>query len=474
MKKKIIVPLVVVLVLAVIGVFAYPSLSASLGRSQAQTSYQTEAAQTGSIALTVGGTGTVRPNQSATISWQTSGTVASVHITKGEQVLADAILAQLDDDSVSQSVMQAQTDLVNAQAELDQAINNNQARAEAQLALIQAQQDLSGAEKEAQSKLYQRASQETIDIAKANLINANEALDQAEEVWEQSHGAGEDSPVYAAGLSQYARARQEQQQAEYNYRYVSELPDPLKVKEANLLVDQAEAALLAAKQEWEKVKDGPDPDKVQAAQTRIDIAQATLDQIYLKAPFTGTIMDMDTQVGDLVNGGTAAVKIDDLSHLFVDVEISEVDIRQVRIGQKVEMTFDALAGEEFQGVVSDIAGYGTSTSGTVNFTVTVEIQNPTVEIKPGMTAAINVTVSQINDALLVPSRAVRTVDGQRVVYVLKNDMPAAVEISLGASANSYSQISEGAVNVGDLIILNPPSGGFFPAAGARGPGARQP
>lgn len=468
MKKKIVIPLALVLILVVAGIVAFPSISASLSGSQTQNNYQTETAKNGSISETVGGTGMVRATQSATISWQTGGKVSKVNVEKGEQVAADAILAKLDESSLSQNVMQAKTDLVNAQAELDQAINNSQARADAHLALIQAQQDLDDAEKEAQSKLYQRASQETIDIAHANLINANEALDQAENVWEQTKETGEDSPVYAAGLSQWAKARQQQQQAEYNYRYVSELPDPLKVEEANIKVDQAKAALLAAKQDWEKIKDGPDPDKVLAAQTKIDIARAALDQINLKAPFAGTVIQIDSQVGDLVNSGTTAIKIDDLSHLFVDVDISEVDIRQIQTGQEVSVTFDALSGQDFDGMVTDIAFFGTSTNGTVNFTITVEIQNPTPEIKPGMTAVINVTVNQLDGVLLVPSRAVRTVNGQRVVYVLKDDQPIAVNITLGASANNYSQIAEGDINEGDMIILNPPSSGVFPSGGFGG------
>ena len=55
----------------------------------------------------------------------------------------------------------------------------------------------------------------------------------------------------------------------------------------------------------------------------------------------------------------------------------------------------------------------------MNFTVTVEISDPDASIKPGMTAAVNIAVSQLDDVLLVPSRAVRTLDNKRVVYVLQ-------------------------------------------------------
>ncbi len=378
-------------------------------------------------------------------------------VQKGQQVEADASLAELAPTSLSQNVLQAQVDLVSAKDALDKAMNNSEARADAHLAMIKAQQTLDDAEKESQSKLYQRASQETIDIARANLINANEALDQAEAVWAQTRGAGEESPVYAAGLSQYAAARQQQQKAEYNLNYVQELPDPLSVEEVNIQLDQAKAQLLTAKQAWEKVKDGPNADDIQAAQVRVDIAQATLDLMRLTAPFAGTITQVDSKPGDLVNPNTAAFQIDDLSRLLVDVDISEVDINQVQIGQAVSLTFDAIPGQDYSGVVTDIASFGSTKDGAVTFTVTVEIQDPSSEIKPGMTAAINVTVSQLDDVLLAPSRAVRTVDNKRVVYVLKNNIPMPVEITLGASANNYSQITSGDLKVGDLIILNPPA-----------------
>lgn len=470
MKKKVLIPLIVVIGLAVIGFFVYPSVKAPLNGKQAQSSYQTEAAKNGNISVIVGGTGNVRANQSATIAWQTSGKVAQVTVKKGQQVEEDTVLAKLEPSSLPQNVLQAQVDLVNAQDALDKAINNSQARADANLALVQAQQALDDAEKEAQSKLYRRASQETIDISRANLILANEALEKAESNWDRSQGAGEDTSIYAAGLSQLAKARQDQQRAEYNLRYVEGLPDPLLVEESNIKVDQAKAKLLTAKQNWEKIKDGPDADQVLAAQTRMDIAQATLNLAQVTAPFAGSITRIDIQVGDLVNNGVQAVKIDDLSSLLVDVDISEVDISQVQIGQPVSMAFDALTGQEFNGTVNDIASSGTSNGGSVNFTVTVEIQNPSLEIKPGMTAAINITVNQLTDVLVVPSRAVRTVDGNRVVYVLKNDQLQSVDITLGSSANNYSQITAGDIKIGDLVVLNPPSGGLPMGPGAGGSG----
>ncbi|MBI9049948.1 MAG: efflux RND transporter periplasmic adaptor subunit [Anaerolineaceae bacterium] len=475
MKKKkylrigIIVGAIIIVVVSIIVVNGIRANNA------AQSEYQTEAASIGDISIMVSATGAVRANQSANLIWQTSGKVSDIHVAKGQLVEEDAILAELASTSVSQNIILARVDLITAEEALDKAINNSEARANAHLVLIQAEQALDDAEDESASKLFQRASQETIDIAKANLINANDALDKAEDLYERTRGSGEDSVVYAAGLSQYAKARQDQQSAEYNLRFVQDLPDPLTVEEVNAKLEQAKALYLTAKQDWEKVKDGPNEEDVLAAQARVDSAQAALDMANLSAPFDGTVTDIENKVGDLVSTGSKGFQLDDLSHLLVDVEVSEVDINQVSIDQVVEITFDAIQDQIFDGVVTDISMFGANTTGSVNFIVTAEIDDPTVLIRPGMTAAVNIEVEQLQGVLLVPSRAVRTLNDNRVVYVMKGTSPMPVEITLGASANAYSQIVSGDISEGDMIVLNPPATlqGFGPPSSGMGGGGMQ-
>jgi HlyD family secretion protein len=92
----------------------------------------------------------------------------------------------------------------------------------------------------------------------------------------------------------------------------------------------------------------------------------------------------------------------------------------------------------------------------VSFEVEVEVLNPDSSIKPGMTAAVNIVVSHIENVLLVPNRAVRVQDGQRVVFVMRDGLPVTVEITLGASSETDSEVLAGELKVGDLIVLNPP------------------
>jgi HlyD family secretion protein len=109
---------------------------------------------------------------------------------------------------------------------------------------------------------------------------------------------------------------------------------------------------------------------------------------------------------------------------------------------------------------------GTATQGVVNFKVTVELTDADASVKPGMTAAVNIVVEEITDVILVPNRAVRLVDGERVVYLLEEGEPVMKEIRLGSSSDTMSVVAVGDVLEGDVVILNPPSLEFGPG----GPG----
>ena len=139
-----------------------------------------------------------------------------------------------------------------------------------------------------------------------------------------------------------------------------------------------------------------------------------------------------------------------------------LDINSISLKQPVDVSFDAILGKNYKGTVVEVSQVGTVTQGAVNFTVTVELTNADAAIKPGMTAAVTVLVKQLDNVLLVPNRAVRVVDGQRIVYVLKNNLPVQVKIRLGSTSDTDSEVVGGDLKEGDLIILNPPS---FGAAG---------
>jgi HlyD family secretion protein len=423
-RRKAILAIVVVLVAA--GVFLFTRLNAS---AQEASVYETEPAALGELTAIVGASGTVRANQSVSLVWKTSGTVAQVNYQVRDQVKAGDVLAILDATSLPQSVILAQADLVSAKKALEDLLSSDTDLAQAAINLRQAQEDYDDAREYRQS-LNERVTYEIVKIVV------------------------QQTPLGPRKVPRITT--------------VKYYPDEDEKAIADEKLALAKAKLEDAQRTYDRLKDGPNPDDVAAAQARVNAAQAALDQAKIIAPFDGVITEAKPQVGDIVSAGQSAFRVDDLTRLLVDVDVSEVDINQVAVGQPATVTFDAVPGKTYHGRVTEVGVVGTTTNGAVNFSVTVMLNDADEQVRPGMTAAIEIEVVHLADTLLVPNRAVRVINGERVVYVLRDNQPVAVKIELGASSDSYSQVSSGDLKVGDLIILNPPAASLQPGPGNGG------
>jgi HlyD family secretion protein len=316
---------------------------------------------------------------------------------------------------------------------------------------------------------------QNIILAEAELVSANQAL---EEVLDSDTARAQAWIALRAAEDAYEKAYDYRQYLNYPVRktrvdlvkqvtpygivdvpktktYKTEATEE-EIAKADADLDLKEAQYEDAKRAYDRIAEGPNQDDLVAAQARVDAAQATLDLAHLNAPFAGTVTEAFPIPGDQVSTGTVAFRIDNLNSLLVDVELSEIDINSISVGQPVTLSFDAILGSEYQGQVVKVAQAGAVVNGVVNFTVTVELTDADERVKPGMTAAVNIVVQEINDAVLVPNRAVRLVDGDRVVFVTgENGMPEKVEIRLGQSSDTMSVVIGGDLKEGDEIILNP-------------------
>ncbi len=463
MKKVIIIILIVAL--AAGGYYGYQRYRQAQAASQ--TNYQMVKAVNGNLTATVGATGTVRANQTVMLSWQTTGIIQEVKYQEGDLVKANEVIATLDPTSLPQNIILAQADLVTAQRNLDSLRQSGTAKAQAQLNLTQAQTAYDKAKTHREGLKYPRASQTNIDNAWTQYQFALSQVAQAQNSYDRTVNLPNDNLLKVQTLSSLTSAQKARDQALATYNWLTGKPQASDISDADAKLAVSEAQLQDAQREWDRLKNGPDPQDILAAEARIDAIQATLNLARLSTPFTGTITDLHMKVGDLVSPTTAVqaatasptpgVRIDDLSHLLVDVQVTEVDINRISIGQPVTMSFDAILGKTYNGKVIQVARSGISTGGVVNFTVTVEITDADDNVRPGMTAAVNIVVSQLNDVLTIPNRAIRLRDGQHVVYMLKNGTPTAVEITIGSSSDTLSQVAGGDVKAGDEVILNPPT-----------------
>lgn len=457
--RKWVIGLIIVAVVAVAGYFIWQNINRNA--SQGTTDYQTSAVQRGDLTAIVGTTGTVRANQTASLTWQISGRIGEILVSIDDSVSGGQTLAQLSKDSLPQSVILAEADLINARKALDALLNSDIASAQAQLALVQAQEALEQAENRRESKEYQRASNATLDSARASYILAQDAVEKAQEFYNQFSIFPEDDVNRASALSSLSAAIQQRDRALAQLNWLLGMPDALEVSQADANLAVAQANLEEAEREWERLKDGPDPEEVRAAEVRIVAIQNTLETAMLQAPFSGTITEVYAAVGDLVNPGTIAFRMDDLSRLIVDVQVPEVDINRIQPGQIARISFDAIQERDYTGEVVEVARVGTiSPAGGVDFTVSIELLDADALVLPGMTAAVNIVVEQLSDVLLVPNRAVRLRNDMRVVFVLRDNALTQIEIELGAVSDTFSEVVAGDLQVGDLVVLNPPPEDF--------------
>ena len=409
--------LLIGLLLVVIAAGAYTFWQRS--KKDTATQFQTAKIERGNLVATIGATGTVRAKQSTTLIWQAGGTVDTVNVKVGDNVPADFVMAYLAKTSLPQTIILAEADLANAQKSLDDLLNSDTARSQSAITLRDAQ------------KAYDRA----VNYRKE--LNGKIHLKKIVYKWFGNRQV----PI----LKEYRG-------------YVD---DATKTK-ADEDVALKKAKLDDAQREFDRLNAG-NLVEIKAAQARVDAAQATLNLARIVAPFPGIVTESHPLPGDQVGAGATAFRLDDLSSLYVDVEVSEVDINSVAVGQTATLSFDAILNKDYHGEVVEVAKVGNTIGGVVNFTVTVEITDADDLVKPGMTAAVNVVVQEQKDVVLIPNRAVRLVNTERVVYVLVDGKPKAVKVLLGASSGIDSALVGGDLKEGDPIILNPPTvnGGPF-------------
>lgn len=204
------------------------------------------------------------------------------------------------------------------------------------------------------------------------------------------------------------------------------------------------------------------------AQETYNIAVANAEKRTVRAPKSGSVVVMNAQVGASTDSAANAgglIQIADLSQMTVKVQVNEVDISRVSVGQMAKATFSALPGVELDAQVTRIAtvagsgedshGYG---GGVVTYDVSLLIPQPAAELKPGMTANVQIMLQSVPDTLMVPSSCVAMDEtGGSYVMVVTDFKTSAVErrsVTVRASDQTTSAI-EGDISEGDEVLLDP-------------------
>lgn len=194
-------------------------------------------------------------------------------------------------------------------------------------------------------------------------------------------------------------------------------------------------------------------ESLRSAEISMQNQQDNMSNYTITSPISGTIIEKDAKQGDALTSGSTLCVIYDLSYLEMVINVDELQIGALSVGQKVQLTADAVTDKTYVGTVTRVSMKGSSSGGTTTYPITIRIDN-TDGLRPGMNANAEIVVAEANNALVVPNAAV--IRGGYVLVSKKSpsaanaveDMDAPdgyvyVKVETGVSDDSYTEIKSG-------------------------------
>lgn len=337
--------------------------------------------------------GNIVPRDYSNIILRSGGKIAEVLVKEGDVVEADAVLLRLGDREQAEAALAAaKLEQESAQQAVDDL--NEQVLKASSLA----QQELTAASnalieaRQRRDDLDTDEYQADLDDARAKVISAQDELEDAQEEWDKYKDMDPDN-------ANYKRAEDRLEDAQRAYNDAVRERDRLinQMEEANAEVAAAEARFEDAKREWEKRKDGkPAADEMALAKLRLDnaiaqtaAAEAALKNLEVRAPFAGTIVELNAAAGEVIPANQQVILLADLSELYVETtDLTERDVVKLSEGQAAIVMPDALPDLSMTGEVVKIARSSGKKGGDVIYTVRIKLDDPDPRLRWGMTVEV--------------------------------------------------------------------------------------
>jgi len=384
------------------------------GGGQEEVSQQLIEVVRGDLIVSVSGSGNIVVSNEANLTFGSGGKIAKIYVDEGDEVRKGQSLARLDTGPLKLALAQAQAARDQAKAAIDQA----------EYALEQVEEPFS---------------KEDIESAEAAVDAAEEALYYA--LW-MLDKAEKQEPVNTI------IPNEEQWRAE---------------------VSRAWASLLAAEAQLEAMEDAPDEAAVEAAESQLKAAelqlkaaelavtetQKQLDEAVITAPFDGKVTSVHAEEGDIYSPtGMPVIHLIDLTSMELEVEVDEIDIAEVKTGQKAIIEVDALPALQLEGEVASISLLSKKIGGLVLYEVTIGFDVPQgYNLKIGMSAIADIIFEERSNVLLVPNRAItQDSQGNPVVKVMVDEEIEERPVVTGISDGFDTEIV-GGLNEGDVVVI---------------------
>ncbi len=192
-------------------------------------------------------------------------------------------------------------------------------------------------------------------------------------------------------------------------------------------------------------------------------------KLWIRAPFDGAISWVSVKPGDKVATGTLLLSLVPNGALEVEVSVDESEISRVKPGQKASIVLNDAAETELTGVVTRVGKTGSTESDVVVFPVTIQVDQASDKLRPGMSADVTVQATETGNVLAIPANAVVERGGRTLVRLWDAAGPKWVPVELGVRSGSYVEVLSG-LNEGDRILTGQTKPGDT-SSGAKAPGA---
>lgn len=402
---------IVVLAIGVIGSGVYATTS----NKKQEIQYQTTTVERGDIIASLSQSGSVTSNNQTNVSSPTDGVIQEVYVKNGDTVVAGQNLFKVKSTATEEKKAAAYASYLNA-------LNSYQT---AQQNKITTQAALESARKTVLD------AQNNVDALERNLSTSN--INPSTKV---EYTQNEKDAIYSA-------------------------------------LQTAKLNFTAAEQKYTQSDTGISAASLNSSSAWLAY-QNTQDAI-VTAPVSGTVANFSSVVGSSVTGstttttnssnssgsnnlnsstsaGSTVLVLSNPGNLIMEAEISQIDVAQVKAGQKATITLDAFTDKTFAGEVQSVDSIGTNTSGVVTFTAYIKLLSPPETVKSGMTGTIVIQTARKDNVLKVPTGAITTANGEATVRVMKNGEISTVTVTTGIASDTETEITEGLTEGQEVVI----------------------
>lgn len=414
-RKRIMITGLAVLLLGGGGIVGYQMFMAP---AQAEAAYTVVKVGRGDITETVMASGTVQASKRSTLSFadaeNAKDVISSINVQVGDVVKKGDVLATMDDSVARMQLINAEANLLSAQAKLEEALKS---KTEGEMRTLQANVNQAKTELEMATK--------TIDLEKArnDEAKAKENLDKANKNFTSQKALFD---AGAISRTEYETAQTELEQAKRDYQTATLALEQAEGQSA-YKIEQAQAAYQTALENLEEAQKGPDSASilsaraaVEQAKAQLQTSQSALNAVTLKAPMDGVIVAVNGNVGEIPSNQVIVMDNSNSGNLEVLAQISESDIGKVKEGLSVTFGTNTYPDKTFHGSVKLVYPEATTNSGVTTYDVLLSVDNKEGLLKIGMTMNVTIEIGSHTNVLVIPASALQSRNGTDGVLLMNS------------------------------------------------------